>query len=261
LARPDKLVTSVNRKLLKTFENQVLQSIPTIDTTISGETPTVSYTGSTESPENNCADVTVYNDVPFVALNWTNVNSEDVINYIQSLSIPLPLKQFIYCVINIEQPFRSGVSQSPNYNLFGITTLNSWPSSFDTLITGQTCIFISRENKYYSYVAFDDFKQSINFFINRLQFLFPGYYADLRRYSKGLDINSLNFSEERKTAETLYRLWYSNWTTGVGFGKTTLILDKFFDNKIDTDSTYKNDYYRKVDAFLNSLNQVLGKFT
>ena len=67
--------------------------------------------------------------------------------------------------------------------------------------------------------------------------------------------------KKEKTAETLYRLWYSNWNTNIGFGKTTLELDTIFDEKIDTDVTYKNDYYRKVDAFLNSLNQVSGKFT
>lgn len=260
LARPDKLVTSVNRKFLKTFENKILQATPTeiID---SDETTTSVDLERTEAPENNCADVTAYNSVPFVALEWTSISSEDVINYIESLSIDLSFKQFIYSVANIEQPFRSGISNVPNNNLFGILSQSTWPRTFDSQITGQTCIFISRENKYYSYVAFDDFNQSINFFKERLKTLFPGYYNDLRNYSKGFDINNMNFSEERKTAETLYRLWRANWTTAVGFGKNTLELNIFFDDLINSSSAEKTKYYKGVESFLNSLNQVSGKFT
>lgn len=258
LEKPDKLVASLNKKILKTFENKLLRSVASIG---DNENESISNENNTELPENMCSEITQYSNIPFTSLSFTNVILDDFTNYVQNLSIDISFKKFIYCCANIENPFNGGSSTCANNNLFDIKSDKSWVSSFDNYITGQTCVTDNRTKVMRSYVSFDNFETSISFFKDYFNNYFPNYYDNFRNYSQGNDIDGNNYSEDRKTAETFYRMWYSFWIENFGIGVDDRELDNIFNIRVASDNTYKKEYYDLVEYFLNSLNQISSKFT
>lgn len=255
---PNKLVASVNKKVLKSFENKILNSVPYLENT---ENESLDIRGATESPENMCSEVTQYKDTPFVSLSWNRIKQDDFINYINGLSIDKSFKEFIYCSASIGNKFNSGSADCVNNNMFDIQTNKLWSSSYNVYITGQTCVSNDRTSEVRSYVSFDKFEKSVDFFKDYFTNNFPEYYNNLRNYSNGTDINGNNFSNDRKTAETYYRIWYAFWVENFGTGLDTNDLNNTFNLLINSDNEFKKQYYKLFEYFLISLNQISGKFT
>lgn len=118
-----------------------------------------------------------YPDKPIVKYVKTTVPMPDVIKYLAELSLPVELKRSAYVFFRNES---SNGTRGINNNYCGIQADSGrWPAEYDEKIIGTVVLKENQTNRERRFVAFKDFKTSVDFLVGRLKArgLFVGGYA------------------------------------------------------------------------------------
>lgn len=119
----------------------------------------------------------VYPEKPVIPYKKTSVPMADVIAYIKSLPLVEAVKIAAYIMFRNES---SNGTKGVNNNYAGIQADNSrWPEKFDKNIVGTSVVKENLTGKERRFVAFDSWKISIDFLIDRVvsRGLYAGGYA------------------------------------------------------------------------------------
>ena len=227
----DKLVMSVNKNLLKKYEqvyrkraSQAATQIVTNSVTATTITPSV-YTPSTSA---DCNSLTKFPSLDFVDFVNTNISINDVISELNNLSYNGKIKRFAFGVMSIAND-GPGSFDCPNNNLFGS---GSWDETYNNLTgftNGQVCI----NNSGYEYpiFSFENKDDSIKFFIE-------SYREYVTIIDKLLELNNSIANYNERLATALTYLYFSTFLYPYGKTPPNNTGDKI---KIETDRLITNE--------------------
>lgn len=156
-----------------------------------------------------------YPEKPEIPYKKTKVPMEDIITYLQSLSIPVEIKRITYVVFRNESfNGKSGV----NNNYAGIQADNArWAAKFDESIVA-TCVQKENNGKVRRFVCFRSWHDSLNMTIDRMKGrgIYVGGFAS--RYAK----------MKVEDSEDLVRAYYKEWVKGDFEAEPTILAAKNF---------------------------------
>lgn len=108
-----------------------------------------------------------YPELPVLPFKKTAVTLDEVEVYLQSLTIPKPIKIAAYVMFRNES---ANGTAGVNNNYLGIQADNGrWPDSLKSHIVGTVVQNENMTGRARRFLAFDSFKGSIDFLINRIQ--------------------------------------------------------------------------------------------
>ena len=161
LSPPDKLVASVNRQLLKQWEEKVRQEETNAKTgTTSNNIATSKMTDIKEGPEDKCQELTKYPNKPFSTPAKTPINAQSVIDNINSKQLESQLmKMFIYGVMTEGKSVNQKVF---NYNAPYIRTDVLVPNR-EQFFDSQMCIENDSENVIGTFASFGSLEKVLEY--------------------------------------------------------------------------------------------------
>jgi len=227
----DKLVMSVNKNLLKKYEqvyrkraSQAATQIVTNSATATTITPAV-YTPSTST---DCNSLTKFPSLDFVDFVNTNVSINDVIRELNNLSYNGKVKRFAFGVMSVVND-GPGSFDCPNNNLFGS---GSWDETYNNLTgftNGQVCI--SNSGYEYPIFSFENKDDSIKFFIE-------SYREYVTIIDKLLELNNSIANYNERLATALTYLYFSTFFYPYGKTPPNNTGEKM---KTETDTLIRNE--------------------
>ena len=160
LSPPDKLVASVNRKMLKSFQEGLKnkQSKPVSGST-NNNISTSNVSNIKQGTDEQGMDVTQYPDKPFVPLNKTVLNASVVNNYLSNKTVDGDVELFIKGITTMGKSRRENCF---NYNVINTPT-NRYitPENRSNLFENQTCI--DNNNIITPIASFNSFNESLDY--------------------------------------------------------------------------------------------------
>lgn len=151
-----------------------------------------------------------YSELPEVQYKKTSINENDIIVYLQSLKIPSEIKRTVFTIFSNES---ARGQKGVNNNYAGIQADGRRiGGEFDKRVVGTCVIKENGTGKERRFVAFNSFKDSIDYLVNRVQArgIYIGGFA--KPYSN-MAVTSI---------DTLARAYWKEWVTGSTTSEPTL---------------------------------------
>lgn len=242
---PDKLVLSVNRELLKSFQEKISQERKkTQNENNDGLNPDgTDNKGNKPISEDLCIDNTGYPNKEFVSQVKETINKSDVVNELKSYTdINDNMKKFIYGIAIIENGDQRGNITSYNNNLFNVST-DVDHAGLAQYFNSQTCLMVNNTPK--PMASFSDIKQSVSFMVNK----YKNFQVILDKL-----INTGGVIDNDDRSEGMAVLWASTWNDDFGYGKSSEGIIVEVNNKT-TDQSYSNMFSRAKQTFLFAMSR------
>ena len=238
LPKPDKLISSVNKNLIRKIKSQ-FNSLQSTTTTVNETETIIEDVDQTNklgnaSNEQNCN--TVYDNLVFLPLKITNHKGVEIFNLINSFNNEYTdfVKEFVFGVARREQGNKSGGFTCYNNNLFGIRTdVGKWVPNIETFTNGQFC------SKNIAYASFEEVKNSIEFLLIKSKFI----SNELLKFT----------NNDASIAYAQY--WILTWYTGLGKNKPLNQYQNIIITQILTNTEYKKEYENAIKIFRNAITQ------
>jgi len=246
----DKLVTSVNKSLLKKYENvyRKKKGLPKSENSTNQVNNSVTTNPLTPSESENCNDTTFYPSLEFVDFTNTRIPVNDVINYLNSI---INYNEYLRIyALGSATYVNSGLGSLDcvNNNLYGISSNTDIWVNLTGFTSGQVCV--DKNNVSKPIFAFEDFKNSINFFIE----VYINYVSIIENLIR-LDVTST--TDDEKIAKALTYLYLSTWANNYGFGNTAnnikTTTDQNISNNTISQQTFDKIYEKMFSASIKIL--------
>jgi len=251
----DKLVMSVNKNLLKKYE-QVYRKKRSQEAqeNLTNQTNN-SVTSGTENPGSgeSCTNGTTYPSLAFVDFQNSRIAVNDVRNYLNSLTnIDLNLRIFAYGVVSYR---RGGVGtfDCPNNNMYGVganSETNGAPTyqNLTGLTNGQVCVDVNGNTL--PIFSFESMNKSVDFYLE--------FYKNFNVIIEKLKTLSINYNtDDEKLASALTYLYLSTWVDNYGYGSNGNNIKQQTDTKI-TNETFSQDQFNKIfNKMFNATQNIL----
>jgi hypothetical protein len=259
---PDKLVMSVNKELLKSFQEKIKrENVNNGKTLTEGDTVKGNDTNKNASEE-KCKDITNYPDIQFNPTIEMTITKNILLNKIDSKGFSNNMTYYLYCLPFLYNNItENGDIEFNNYNLYNIHT--SGENNFnitnanESLINGQMC-FDSTNNEgvsgSYSVASFKDINDLLEFMRIRYQPLSP-ILNDI------VDVRATVNNEEGEPysndtiAEGLCFFLYN--TMGIVDGNNAITINTNMEAKLIPNSNFKENYEKTKNLFKNTLSSIV----
>jgi len=246
----DKLVTSVNKSLLKKYEEvyRKKKGQPRSENSTNQENNSVTTNPLTPSESENCNDTTFYPSLEFVDFINTRIPVNDVINYLNSI---INYNEYLRIfALGSATYINSGIGSLDcvNNNLYGISSNTDLWANLTGFTSGQVCV--NKNNLSKPIFTFEDFKNSVNFFIE----VYVNYVSIIENLIR-LDVTST--TNDEKTAKALTYLYLSTWANNYGIGNTAnnikTTTDENISNNTISQQTFDKIYEKMFSASIKIL--------
>lgn len=249
LSPPDKLVVSINKEILKSYQKKLRQiedntTTATTSNTIALSDLTKIKQGSTEK----CQSLTAYSDKDFVDLVKTEIRAQDVIDYLNTKSFTSDkIKTFIYGVSTQNKSLREGCY---NYNVVDLpTTKLVKPNNRSDYFLKQTCV---ENGSLIIPIA------SFNSLENALDFMYTSFNS-MGNFTESLfnHVQSVSVgSTERITAKTLAVLYiWKIYDLESNLSGTASSVYNEVTEKITGNSQYEKEYREWLGIFTSVISR------
>jgi hypothetical protein len=231
----DKLVTSVNKSLLKKYEEvyRKKKGLPRSENSTSQTNNSVTTNPLTPSESENCNDTTFYPSLEFIDFTNTRIPVNDVINYLNSV---VNYNEYIRIfALGTATYVNNGIGSLDcvNNNLYGISSNTDIWVNLTGFTSGQVCV--DKNNVSKPIFAFEDFKNSINFFIEA----YINYVSIIENLIR-LDVTST--TDDEKISNALTYLYLSTWRDNYGIGNTANNIKTITDQNISNNTISQQDF-------------------
>jgi len=248
---PDKLVMSVNRELLKSFQDKLKQ-----EDVKNGKTANESDTADGEGKkkeisESNCQDITNYPDKEFVPMVNRYVTMNQIIQQIEEKQFTVNMGSYLYCLSHLYNEVKNnGEIDTKNYNVFNIQTsgdknFNVSPGNVN-IMNGQICISIENKGNA-SMASFESLSDVFEFMKVKYQNMSP-ILDDLvnNEYQGTISID--------KKATALVKFLYN--TMGIVEGNNAIDISNNIDNKMSLNTSFADKFNETKNVFKNALTTI-----
>jgi hypothetical protein len=206
LQAPDKLVMSVNKEILKTFENKLnaQQQEEKKKQQVNPANETLPQRENKSTDERKCQDTTKYPSKPFVNYVETTIPKNQIITILNTnTNVNSNIKRFIYGLALVENKTSGGNIKCVNNNIFNIKTNNTiYINNKERFFASQVCT----ENNVDGTIpmaSFTSVEDSLNYVLDEIKPHEPTI-TEL--------INKLG---QDKTADAFTHLWAAIWYRSV----------------------------------------------
>lgn len=235
LQAPDKLVMSVNKEILKTFQQKLnqQQADEKKKQTENPENQTLPQRTNKSTDDRKCQDITKYPEKPFVAYAETTISKSQITTYLNTnTNINSNIKKFIYGLALIENKTSGGNIKCVNNNIFNIRTNDTtYINNKKRFFSGQVCI----ENGVDGTVpmaSFSSASDSVNYVVDEVSVHEPTILELITK------LNQQNPSID-STADAFTHLWAAIWNRTVDASTAQGIISNI--------GTFKNsDAYKEA---------------
>lgn len=272
LPQPDKLVASVNREILKSYENKLRKQkqsttetdeVENNDEVVINENDTETTTNTTDnnpttqsvSTDSECENNTKHPELDFLPANSTYISRQNIIDYLVGRTdVDAEMRRFVYGLSVREQGSGTQI-RCYNNNMFGIELGNGrWSNSMVTFMNGQICVNVTNEPggvKTKPFASFNSFQDSTSMVLSR----YKNSTTLLTELNPSHNSTTITNSIENR-AIAMTRLYMSTWNLGYGLGSNSLDIINKTNEKYSTDSTFRNKYDISKNTFTNILNSL-----
>ena len=240
---PDKLVMSVNKEILKTYQKKIYKKLERereLNEILINAEGNLNIGNLFAEPENSCSDINFYENKPFVDAVDSSFNTSDILNRLKAeTSVNEEILKFIYGIAKISSEQPSGGLKCFNNNLFFIKT-NVDHRALSEKFESQICL----NNGDYSlpYASFTGVEQSIEFMIEK----YKNYDSILSKLFFGTNVPA--------RAEGMAILWASTWLDDFGYGKTSDEIKDIINNSLD-DLEYEKMFNKTAQKFERAITE------
>jgi len=258
----DKLVMSVNKNLLKKYEQvyrkKASQPVAQNETNQNNNNRTNNPLVPDESA--NCNDNTAFPNLGFVSFENTRIAVNEVISHLNSITnYSRNLRAYSLGVSYIRNT-GVGSFDCVNNNLFGIASNYTNFQNLTGLTNGQVCVKNSSQQSQSNgqstvstlpMFSFENKENCIKFFIE--------YFTTFSTVIDKLIGLSTSFNnQDEKIANALTYLYLSTWLQGYGFSKTGLQIKQETDTKITNGEFTQVQFDNIKEKMLKAVIKILG---
>lgn len=242
LQQPDKLVLSVNKKILESYSNKLKKQRNNEDASGNTENGVAVTDNSFAVDESRCEGKSKFPTKPFLQLTSNVINAKSIVDYLQNITtIDTDMKIFIY---GITMGNKNKVT-APNNNLIG-TSINDLNTALgNTYTNGQVCV--KQGTAVNCLASFETYEDCLNLLVERFknqQILLK----DLRPVSNSTSIDG--------RANSMARLLYKNILKDEITSSNATQIKTEINNILDKNTETEKNYNNWVEIFKNSINKL-----
>ena len=242
LQQPDKLVLSVNKKILESYSNKLKKQRNNEDASGNTENGVAVTDNSFAVDESRCEGKSKFPTKPFLQLTSNVINAKSIVDYLQNITtIDADMKIFIY---GITMGNKNKVT-APNNNLIG-TSINDLNTALgNTYTNGQVCV--KQGTAVNCLASFETYEDCLNLLVERFknqQILLK----DLRPVSNPTSIDG--------RANSMARLLYKNILKDEITSSNATQIKTEINNILDKNTETEKNYNNWVEIFKNSINKL-----
>lgn len=238
LQQPDKLVVSVNRKILESYKDKLFKQRQQEEN--SGTTENSTVNNSIAIDESRCEGLSNYPLKPFLPLVSSNVNAQEVVQYLNSVqTIDGDMRAFIYG--NVMKGKNSIEVQNNNLINVGINSLNT--TLANTYTNGQVCV--KKEGNIGCMASFETIDNCLNLIVEKFknqQILLN----DLKPLSNPNSVDGKAIAMTRLLYKNIYK---SDFTAS-----NATEIKKQINDALDKNPNLEENYNEWVNIFKQAVN-------